>query len=752
MAYQVNPLLSVIVPLRVTRDRQEILNRLDLSLSDPAKPASIEFLIVDDGSENQFVDQLKCRCEELGIRYLSTETEPSCQFNLARARNFGACHAQGNLLLFMDVDLKPYSGFYDSILAEIELIEMAVKVDRFLMCPVIYLTTAGYDAYQRLPDKLQKSFVINEMLSANWEYIEKYSHGTSVILVNRHYYMSRGGQNEKYEGWGYEDYEFTTRLMLKNPQFPIPKKWASMAGNFMTIDKYEGWKAAYRLHGDWLGSKGIYLVHLPHNVDATFRRNMGHNEKLLIRHLKQGRDREEPDPLPYPDMGPSLLFRKNPFCYSREFAPYLGRVFFAKEDDFTSISALEEYLSENTINQIVFGNPYANESLRSIYDWCRETGFPFIVCERGALPDSVYHDRSGFLSDGDSYAPEKWDRPLSEKETKRTEEYISSIRSGSHMLEKQAHRQDLQVVRKKLKIADGKKILLVPFQQPNDTTIRYFAGPVGTFANFYNLICSLQESLGEGWAVVYKKHPVEDDLDPIPGAINADEFNIYDLIEISEAIVVLNSGTGILGMMFEKPVYVLGDAFYIHNALNVTVKDANTLAFKIKTGFRLNHTKMLRFIHYLRHEFYSFGTQEQKKARYPNGSPITSTKEIRYYILAGWSPNQKYSEELCISKISESPLFDRYRVRSNSVIDNLRAIINLQRTDQNTYIPNMTRRISYSFSKLIKKNEFRFRESQHNKLIADDRCNGKSPSHHLRSNNNRKMNTNIILLIFILIV
>lgn len=668
MANPDDSLLSVIVPIRVKQNRLEILERLDLNLSDPEKPANVEFLVVDDGSESHFAADLKCRCEGLGIKYLSTEIDPSRRFNLARARNFGARHARGKLLLFMDVDLRPYSGFYDDILIEAEFMEMTVKIDRFLMCPVIYLTTAGYEKYQKLPEKMRKPFCINEMLSANQSHVEKYSHGTSVILVNRHYYMCRGGQNEAYEGWGYEDYEFTTRLMLKNPQFPIPKNWASMAGNFMTIDKYEGWKAAYRLHGDWLGNKGIYLVHVPHEVDEIFRQDMKRNEKLLVRHLKQGYDREEPEPLPHPEFGPSLLLRKNPFCYSREFAPYLGQVHFAKEDEFPNIAVLEKYLCENGIRQIVFGNPYANEELRAIYDWCRNTSFPFVVCERGALPDSIYHDRSGFLSDGDSYEPEKWDRPLSNDEIKKTEDYISEVRNGSEMLEKQAERRDFESIREKLNIRDGKKIVLVPFQQPNDTTVRKFAKSVKGFEKFREVIASLPAKLGDEWCVVYKKHPVEDEIVKIPGAINADDVNIYDLIEMSDVLVVINSGTGLFGLMFEKPVFIMGEAFYAHEDLNVTVSDPCNLAEKLNSEFIVDRKKMQRFVHYLRYEFYSFGIQFQRKVRYDDGSPITATSNIYYYETRGWRERECHFHSIKNQEICRSPLYDRYRGQSNSCL------------------------------------------------------------------------------------
>jgi len=375
--------------------------------------------VVDDGSDAEFAARLQKRCIQLGITYLATGADPGTPFNLARARNVGARYAKGRLLLFLDVDLLPCDGFYGDILDESALLGMDVHIDRFLMCPVIYLTQAGYEKIQGLPGRLRKAFAINAMLSYDLRYREKFSHGTSVILVNLHYYLCRGGQDERFEGWGYEDYEFTTRLMLHNPQFPLPENCSSMAGNFMTIDKYSGWKAAYRLHGDWLGSKGIYLLHMPHPVDRKYAANAARNQRRLEKRFRQGLQAEEPVPISYPEAGVSLLFRETPFCFFREFAPFLGRTIFANERSLCEAKSLASFLRTNHVSRVVFGNPYANDALLSIYGWCRKNRFPFVVCERGALPDSVFHDSGGFLCDSDSYSPGKWDKPLSKEQEER---------------------------------------------------------------------------------------------------------------------------------------------------------------------------------------------------------------------------------------------------------------------------------------------------------------------------------------------
>ena len=187
-------ILSVIISVRLTENRPDILERFAFCMTCTKQPTQeIEFIIVDDGSSHQFTDKLIKKSNDLGFTFLKTNSKPDQQFNLAKARNFGACHANGSLLLFLDVDLIPFPSFYKCILNEAHLMNLHHSVDRFLMCPVIYLTPEGYDAYQNLPRELRKTFCINAMLSADSEIVDKFSSGTSAIIVNRHYYMTVGG-------------------------------------------------------------------------------------------------------------------------------------------------------------------------------------------------------------------------------------------------------------------------------------------------------------------------------------------------------------------------------------------------------------------------------------------------------------------------------------------------------------------------------------------------------------------------------
>lgn len=664
------PTLTIIIPLRVTHARSDLVDRVCHVFCDPTMPEGVSVLVVDDGSHPDHFCRLEEAIKGTPVKLITTGAKYYQTFNPSRARNYGAQHATGEYVLFLDADLVPYPGFFKDLYYEIGYMAQKGYVNDFLMIPCIYLTDKGYETFSEISPDERKTRMINAMLEQDEELIQQFSTGTSAIVVRRDYYLVRGGNDTKFVGWGFEDYEFVCRLIRRSRQFPLSADWLKSDSNFIKIKRYEGWKAVYRLHGEWMARKGIWLFHVPHAIEKSLHSNKDRNWRLFLERLKEDAiGNGEPPALPDLSAGRSLALAKNPFTYSREIAPYLGEVVFRTSEDFPSTASLRAFIKNERITRIVFANPYKDQYTKKIYKWCQINKFPLIICERGALPDSVFYDDTGFLTDSTKYHRKNWDRPLSEGETQSVEKYISSIRWGDSVLEKQAKRLDTYKVREKLGISAKRKILLVPFQQPRDTVIRFFSGAIESFEKFYDLVGSLPEKLGDDWVVVYKKHPTEDDLAVIPGAVNADDFNIHDLIEICDAMLLINSGTGILGMMFGKPVYVVGDSWYSDSDINFTFTDPQNVtpekvARKILDGFEIDYERVLRFIHYLRFEFYSFGAQHQRRVRYEDGTPITATTRIDYYEVRGFSEKPAIYRKSFAPIPKTSPIFDRYDLDS----------------------------------------------------------------------------------------
>ena len=663
-----NPTLTVIIPLRLTEQRMDLLDRINYYQLDTELPAEVDFIVVDDGSPDKLFQEIQKKASNKTTVY-KTGAKPFQDFSLARARNFAAQRAKGEFLMFLDADLVPYPGFFKDILREIHVSDLRNQVDQFLMLPVIYLTDLGFDRMQNMSPDHWRQYFINSMLKSNNEEIEKFSSGTSVVVLDRHYYLSRGGQDEQFEGWGFEDYEFATRLIRKVRKFPLPSNWLSMAGNFMKINKYDGWKATYRLYGDWMAAKGIYMFHSPHPIEIKYHRrkdiNLRYLQHRMAEFVKTGYEHEA---LPALEHGKTLLLRKNPFSCQREFAPFLGELVQVSEHDFTDEVQFSNYLNDQRITRVVFGNPYSNEKLLDLYRWCKKTNFPLIISERGALPGSVYHDRTGFLNDSDCYKEKRWNFALSTTEYDQISSYIEEVKEGKDNLERQSDRVDTFILRQRLGIKPKQKVLFVPFQQPNDTVIRYFSGPVGSYENFHSTICALVEELGPEWKVLYKKHPVEDDIDEIPGAIAVHDVNVHDLLDLCHSVALINSGTGLYAMMYGKPLFVFGDSWYASKGLCVTVDQPNEAASLIKAGFEVDYEKVLRFLKYLRFDFYSFGEMVTRRVRYEDGTPITATTEINYYELRGFTKTTRKLQKKISVIPTTSPMFDRYKGGSGQII------------------------------------------------------------------------------------
>lgn len=661
------PWLEIIIPVRIHAGRKDIIRRIEELSEILSSTDSISILVVEDGSASEYRDELYERLAGKSVTVISTDRDYTEKFSLSITRNQGAIFSNSPFIMFLDADLVAYPEFFDDLRRELSIIGIEQDSQQFLMCPVIYLTAEGRERWNACDPQMRRQFFISETLKGDSNLIEKYSTGTSVVVLRREYFLSLGGYDEGFTGWGYEDYEFGCRLVQRAAQFPMPKNWSSMSGNFMSINRFTGWKSVYRLHGDWLAQKGIWLFHLPHPIDQQYHGNKAANMALLRGKLDSNPSKLNlPVPLPNQNTDISLFLSRNPFCYSWEIAPFFGHAIFASDDDYADENALSETIKRNSVTRIVFPNPYRDKQTLAAYKWCRKTDFPFTVCERGALPGSIFHDSTGFLSDGYSYNPSKWDKPLTSDQRKRVEDYMLGVFNQTPALEKQPPRIGADNERNRLKVPAKKKVLLVAFQQPHDTVIQHFSGSIGSFENFVKLVSSLPEQLGSEWQVVCKKHPAEDTIAHLPGTIAVEDGNIYDLIEMCDSMLVINSGTGIYGMMLGKPVHIVGTSWYADDRMNRYEDNLKNIAEKIMKSFSPDMETVTRFIHYLRFEFYSFGIQKQNRSRSRDGSPITSTSSIKYTEVRHLPTIPVFYSGEHVSCNTDSLLFDRYFIDQGS--------------------------------------------------------------------------------------
>lgn len=623
-----NPLLTVIITIRVL-PHYDMIGRLRNRLLDTHIPETVSFLVVDEGSAEPDASLLASTCRELGFRYVRTDSKKP-NFCAATARNAGASASTSQFIMHEDVDLFPYPGFYSDIIDEISIQELHRHSNRFITVPALYLSEEA--TIQAMSGRLNKNAIIHDYLT-NGPIVNTCLPASSAIVVNRAFYLSIGGYNDQFNGWGLEDLEYAYRLTRSANSFlpAVDFPWLIESG-YASFSAYRGWRSQFRLHGDMLSRKGIFIFHAWHPKDNSWRNTDLHGDnKQLFRKSTANFDAfgHTLPPLPALERGRSLMFGKGTFAYNMALLPLWGDLevkgYQAFED--TDIAT---YVAENGIDRIIFTNPYANEQRLAVYNRVREAGIQFYVVERGALTDSMFIDDTGFCCESTRYRREYWPE-LNNDRISRVNAYISSETSSSTALEKQGDRLGGRGARHKLGIPSNKKILFVPFQSRSDTTVNHFSGDIGSFDNFVSLVRDVTKRLPSNWVVLFKKHPLSSVEETVPGAIDIGNMHIKDVLEMADYVLLMNSGVGVLSILFNTPVIYAAQAFYADDTLNRKASTTDRVLELLREGFAVDQASRFRFLSYLIDDFYSFGKFTVTEKAYTDNAKLTITERIDYY-------------------------------------------------------------------------------------------------------------------------
>ncbi len=341
--------------------------------------------------------------------------------------------------------------------------------------------------------------------------------------------------------------------------------------------------------------------------------------------------------------------------------PFLGHVQYRSENEFADSDEFLSYLIENRIDQVLFLTPYANDQRAALYFTCRDNDIRYFVFDRGALPDSWFFDSNGFNADSESYDPRYWNRPMSTEAREEIERYTGNLISSETTLEENGARIGVANFRSKYKLGE-KKILFVPLQRPNDSVIRHFAGSAESMDNFCFMLSQIAVRLSSEWTIVVKRHPLETAMPPIPGAVVLDPAtHVYDALSAADAVLLINSGVGLLSLLFEKPTYNFGQAFYSHPGLSQRVTSVEELCQELKSPKRPSIEQVLRFASYLVNDFYSFAKTTYRKVAEENGGARSVAVNLDFSVLRlpETEPILFDMREEPIKK--SSPLYDYYR-------------------------------------------------------------------------------------------
>ncbi|HEY6722701.1 MAG TPA: hypothetical protein VI197_01685 [Polyangiaceae bacterium] len=633
--------LCVIVPYREQHSKPDALDRIRWLLGSTKEPR-VHFCVVDSGSSPAHAQRVRQLCREFGASYIFLDSahEP---FSVGRCRNAGAMYVNARYVMFQDIDLMPCGSFYESLFRVMEEDRLSRNERDFVMVPCVYLSPYGTQLFHETPVDERHQRFLSALYEKDEGVVENFAPGTSCIVVNRLYLLSLGGNYEQFQGHGFEDFDLNLRLMLLSMKFAPPDDLQHTTNGWKTFE-YRGYRGWAKVYGDYSLRRGLFLVHLWHSpptataTDVKYFDWRQHNKKLFIDRLRafQNDPMLEHETLPNHWSGSTLCLgrQRAPFFRSLlEIYPLLGRMVFATESAFIDDQAFLDFVRKKRFNRVVFPNPYGNLKRLSLYRAAKTAGIQIVVSDRGALPDSVFFD-SGFNADSDSYAPVRWDRELTSAERQRVEQYIADLRASEHALESQGARVGGASFRLRHSLGNS-KVLFVAMQRPLDTVIRYFAGNSGGTTGLLRTIRYLSEHLPDDWRIVVKQHPLEDaplEIDAWNVKIAPPEAHVHDLIEACNAVLVINSGVGVLSLAFNKPVIVLGDAFYnLPNSTYCCEGPNEVLSTLSREDLSVDRERVLRFIHYLRYELYSMGRFETRVEGGEQGSRQRVTTAIHFY-------------------------------------------------------------------------------------------------------------------------
>ena len=357
---------------------------------------------------------------------------------------------------------------------------------------------------------------------------------------------------------------------------------------------------------------------------------------------------------------------------------YFDEIVHKTENDFNTPNDILSFIANECIDCVVIQNPFLNEKKQAIYEILKQNKITCFISDRGALPNSWFFDPNGFNADSSSYDPVHWDQPLTEERKERVEEYIKTQTQTDIALEKQGDMIGADNLRQKLGIDVDKKILFVPLQRPSDTVIKYFSGHVKDMDDFLNQIVHAQKMLADDWVFIVKKHPLEVER-PFSEQLYYVDDNTHfkDLLQLCDAVALINSGVGVTAMMYQKPVYYFGDAFYGHAGLNQSVASAVELSDYLKSNaFAVDTQKMQRFISYLTEDFYSFGTFHTELVAYKDAY-MTATRSIDFSVIRNL-PNCHKNNTLIVTDIDFWKKDLGSRMRLYQMFQSLRKEINIK--------------------------------------------------------------------------
>lgn len=657
-------LITAIIPVRLSKgslyDEVERIDRIIRTF-----PSGYETIIVDYGTGKERAHELVDAAQRNNVALVRVETGDQ-PFSVGAARDIGTQHAKTPIVLYHDIDFLMSAEGYRRVLAECRLRGMPQNAYVFFALPGIYLTEAFTRRYIELHSAGEGVYadmlVHDGIMRQDKSVYEHHTYAISAIVANRHHLLAIGGHDKSFSGHGAEDFELMHRLASYYQRGPRPYNYYHNTKS-NSIVEYEGFRAFYALYGIDVFQRGTAIAHLwhPRRADLGY---VGTNNQARVSQIMRDFDQglvsipplqdETSDQLTLVLVTPGTIAARA----LRHAFPALGKFHCIPEKAFKDGDSLVEMILSEGFTRVLFLNPYGNPHRLELYRATKSASIPFVAYDRGALPDSWFFDSQGFLGESQSYEREMWDHPLSDDDRERTLDWLNSFSLRDDTLEKNGPRLGAEHLRQNLGVGD-RKVIFVALQRPSDTATVYFSGACEDAATFNDWVSHLGRSLDpRRFVVVVKKHPLETVRPEIDNVIFAsDSAHIRDLIDLSDKVIVINSGSGLIAATLGKPVICCGQSFYAHRGFAFSASSPEELTELSISELYVDTETRLRFVKYLVFDFYSFGKTEYIEKAEDDGSLRRLAKRTVYSRINGLTPHPIELGEIPKGITLDAPLF-----------------------------------------------------------------------------------------------
>ncbi|EOB4609600.1 galactosyltransferase-related protein [Campylobacter jejuni] len=412
------PLLSVIIPFGLSKERSYIEERVIEKAKYFKSDENIEFIFVEGYSSKNH--ELKNFIQKNHHIYLKDIDQKA--FSQGRCRNLGASYAHSNVLLFLDVDCYISLNNFEKILQLIQIKNISQNINALIVLPVVYLNKEANEKLKQYNDKFWDILIQEDLFIAKNTWVKFFApSSTSSIVINKYQFLRLGGNDENFIGHGYEDFDLFARILKACVSFEkMPTNLSYDARNWIFFN-FKGFRSWFSLLGYEACFYGIYMYHFYHiepNQNA-YMQNKDKNHQLFYKHLKNIKKHDLKPLQVFKAKGEKvlMLFKDQNYDF-KDISVYVGEIIYKNISDFFIAKELKyelllDFLQQEKITKI-FLDASIKEEIDGI-DYC-----DIFYFQKGILPHSWFFAKNLDLD-------YKRELILSEQEIYQVKEYFLTL-------------------------------------------------------------------------------------------------------------------------------------------------------------------------------------------------------------------------------------------------------------------------------------------------------------------------------------